>query len=463
MLTPEAVIILEPTGGTSAATHLVPFTAPLQREIRRAVAPWIADLARHVPGVLDGPAYWSVSPAMPSPPEAKAASGGVPVGFLDDAAYLSPLHRMLSSAALAVPGDVRQIADPDAFRYVTLRLLVGTPGLGLVSVWNPTFFSLLLAPLRDWADRLASDLASGDVRAEIPDALRAKLRQRPDPARARLLADAVRDPDDAALHRALWPRLRLVSAWADAHARTPFEELAALLPHAHAQPKGLVATEGVVSIPRVGREGAALAVTSHVFEFEPLAGGRPRWADELARGEQYQVLLTTAGGLTRYRLGDVVEVVGHEQACPLIRFVGRATPVSDRVGEKLHDAPVRAALAETLAEIPHRFALLAPDGDATPAAYVLFVETDADDRALAEASGALDARLGANVHYAHARRLGQLGPVRAFRIARGGAQAYLDGCVSLGQRMGDVKPAALHRDGAWAGRFTGAFVEGASG
>ena len=46
----------------------------------------------------------------------------------------------------------------------------------------------------------------------------------------------------------------------------------------------------------------------------------------------------------------------------------------------------------------------------------------------------------------------------AFHV-RGDAEAgYLAGCVALGQRMGDVKPTALHRDGEWPRRFDGAMV-----
>ena len=203
----------------------------------------------------------------------------------------------------------------------------------------------------------------------------------------------------------------------------------------------------------LGLGGAALAVTAHVVEM--LDGDAAVPLAETAVGARYGVAVTTGGGLVRTRLGDVVEVVGHAGRCPLVRFVGRAGPVSDRVGEKLHDAHVSAALAGLAAA---RFALVACDDASCPPAYVLFTETDAPDAALLADAAALDAALGANVGYAHARRLGQLGPVRAFRVRGDGRAAFVAGCVALGQRAGDVKPAALHRDGGWAGRFAGAFV-----
>ena len=455
VLTAEPVRLLEPTGGSSGGTKLVPFTASLQREVRSAVGAWVSDLFRHVPKTARGPAYWSVSPAV-----ARArTAGGVPVGFDDDGAYLSPLHRTLARATLAVPGAVRHVTDADAWRYVTLRALVARPDLALVSVWNPTFLTLLLDALPAWADRLADDLERGTLSPPgpvSPDVL-ARLRAglRPDPARADAVRQSVAGAEGAGLHARLWPRLAVVSAWADGHAAGPAQDLAALVPHAAFQAKGLMATEGVVTVPLWGLDGGAPALASHVLEFVPQSGGRPVFAHDVETGGRYGVLLTTGGGLVRYRLGDVVEAVGRVGRAPLLRPVGREGPVSDRVGEKLHGDHVAAALDGL--GLAARFAMLAPDDGARPVRYVLFVEAVATDAALADAARQLDNALGANVHYGHARALGQLGPVAAVRV-RDGAAGYLAGCRALGQRLGSAKPVALHRDGGWTARFDGARV-----
>ena len=446
VLTAEPVRLLEPTGGSSGGTKWIPYTRTLQTQIRAAVAPWIADLFRSVPASAHGPAYWSVSPAIAQ----ERTAGGLPVGFEDDGAYLSPLHRTLARATLAVPGALRHVADPEAFRYATLRHLVARRDLALVSVWNPTFLTLLLRPLRTWADRLARDLDRGTLSADVPDAAAAGLR--PDPARAaevrRLIAQTTTEAD---LVAALWPRLALVSAWADGHAAGPARSLQALVPQAAFQPKGLIATEGIVTIPLWGHDGGAPALTSHVLEFVPEGGGRPRFAHEVETGARYGVLLTTGGGLTRYHLGDTVEVVGQVAASPLLRFVGRERAVSDRVGEKLHEGHVAQALAALDLD---GFSMVAPDDTSAPIRYVLF----SDAPGLPTAARRLDEALQTNVHYALARRLGQLDPVAAFQV-RGDAEAsYLAGCVALGQRLGDVKPTALHRDGGWADRFEGDWV-----
>ena len=75
--------------------------------------------------------------------------------------------------------------------------------------------------------------------------------------------------------------------------------------------------------------------------------------------------------------------------------------------------------------------------------------------ALARAAGEIEAGLRENPQYRHCVRLGQLGPLKVFRIEEHGAEDYLAGCVAHGQRLGDVKPPALHRRPGWASVFRG--------
>jgi hypothetical protein len=94
----------------------------------------------------------------------------------------------------------------------------------------------------------------------------------------------------------------------------------------------------------------------------------------------------------------------------------------------------------------------------TPPAYVLYVESpDADDRLL-QLGEILDDLLGENYHYRYCRDLGQLSTVRVFRVAANGRESYLRRCVELGQRLGDVKPRALHRMAGWSEVFSGRMV-----
>lgn len=56
-------------------------------------------------------------------------------------------------------------------------------------------------------------------------------------------------------------------------------------------------------------------------------------------------MITTAGGLYRYDLGDQIRCIGHQGATPRLVFEGRAGLVSDLVGEKLNEAFVAGVIA----------------------------------------------------------------------------------------------------------------------
>ena len=69
----------------------------------------------------------------------------------------------------------------------------------------------------------------------------------------------------------------------------------------------------IVTIPFAGRH--PLAIGSHFFEFID-ANGCARLAHQLERGVDYTVVVTTGGGLYRYRLADRVSVDGWCAATP---------------------------------------------------------------------------------------------------------------------------------------------------
>jgi hypothetical protein len=171
------------------------------------------------------------------------------------------------------------------------------------------------------------------------------------------------------------------------------------------------------------------------------------------------VILSNGGGLYRYRLGDLVEVVGHINECPLIRFVGRHRYVSDWFGEKLSEAHVALVLRDALESIgvSASFAMLACDPRLARPAYVLYIDTSQSDESLECLGRAVEAALRRNFHYDYARLVGQLAPIRVFR-AKDAAATYLRTAVDAGQQAGDIKPLALDRRDGWSQRFRGAFV-----
>jgi hypothetical protein len=389
VLTTDPVLRLEKTSGSSAAVKYIPYTASLLAEFQSAVGAWMLDLFTRRPRLLGGAQYWSISPAAR---EKEVTSGGLSVGFDDDTDYFRPLERWLLRQVIAVPGSVCRVPDIETNRWLTLDYLTRCRHLRFISVWSPSFLTLLMSRL---------------------------------PAGTR--------PRD------LWPDLQLISCWTSGGSARYVAELRDLFPGVEIQGKGLLATEGAVSIPLVGGPAPVPALTSHFLEFVG-ADGRARLVDEVEVGARYRVLLTTGAGFARYALGDLVEVM----APCAIEFVGRADSVSDLCGEKLNETFVGRVLEEAASEFGLRgFVMLAPE-ESRPPRYLLFVEPPAD----AALASFVDRRLRSAFHYDYCRKLGQLGPIEVVRVLNA-ADRYLQGCIALGQRAGNVKPAYLRCEFNW--------------
>jgi hypothetical protein len=394
VLTCEPVIAFEETGGSSGGSKLVPYTASALQAFRQGLLPWLDDLLAAFPGLADGRAYWAISPAGRA---ARLTSGGIPVGLPGDAAYFGEDLAPAIVASLAVPPEVGAIADAKAWREATLSHLLACRDLTMISVWSPSFLTELLR-------------AAG--RADFAT---------------------------------LWPRLRVISCWDQASARAPAEALRRLFPAVTVQGKGLLATEGLVTIPLTGHDHPVLALESGYWEFME-DGGRVLGAHEVEQGAEYALVMSTASGLYRYAIGDRVRIRGFAGRTPTLEFVGRAA-TSDLCGEKLSDAFVAGALDP----LGLAFAMLCPEtaqGDVPR--YVLLVDEAETDAASAAGLGSrVEDALAANPQYAYARRIGQLGAVTARPVA-GPLQRWIARGLARGQRLGDIKLPALGPAAAWA-------------
>lgn len=435
VLTDDRVILLEPSSGSSGPEKLVPYTRTLQDEFRRAVATWIAQLFLEQWRLMGGHAYWSLTPKFADEATCESA---VPVGFDEDTSYLGGVAQRLIGTTLATRPALRQIGSMDTFWHATLLLLLNCRDLRLISVWHPSYVSILLDQLVErWPD-LMHDLEHG-YRLGEPE-----LDIAANPTAAGELS-AIGPADPARI----WPNLGLISCWGDAHAAAHIDHVRAAFPAARVQPKGLVATEAFVTLPF--GDAHPLAVRSHFFEFEDDNGYvHPAWG--LESGRTYAVIVTTGGGLYRYRLRDRVQVEGYFGEVPDLRFLGKEDIVSDHFGEKLSEpfvASVLRALFERFPVAP-RFAMLALDDPLRCACYSLFIECDLTLPVTMES--ALEDELRRNPHYELCVRLGQLNAVRIRRID-GGFDKFSKRMMDAGMRLGDIKPVALSRLGHWSGYF----------
>ncbi|KAF5953125.1 hypothetical protein HYC85_011069 [Camellia sinensis] len=172
---------------------------------------------------------------------------------------------------------------------------------------------------------------------------------------------------------------------------------------------------------------------------------KPLGLTEVKIGEEYEIIFTNFAGLYRYRLGDVVKVVGFHNSTPELQFVCRSnlllTINIDKNTEKDLQLSVEAAaklLAEEKLEVVDFTSLV--DLSTDPGHYVIFWEVsgEAGEDLLKECCNCLDQSF-VDAGYMSSRKVNTIGALELRVLRRGTFQKILDHYVGQGSAVSQFK------------------------
>jgi hypothetical protein len=452
--------LLEPTSGSTGTPKLIPVTRASLKAFKAGLDPWIASLYFAHPALLFGRHYWAITPNTPTAAGVDAPNA-IPTGFSDDADYLGRAGRLIARHLLAVPQDLCRVSEPEWFTRLTLLFLARSNNLRLMSVWHPSFLTLLLDALPEHLPEIILALRSGKLPGEraLAAPLYARLASgfKADVRRADELTTLVPTTDAEVLAYRIWPKMRIISCWTGPRMEPALKVLCRHFPGVIIQPKGLLATEGCISVPTGDGSRHPCALNAHYLEFYDPQTERVLPLHDVRLGQIYSVVLTTDAGLWRYRLHDLVRVSDYYHATPCLTFIGKDNAVSDLVGEKLDERHACEALETASDKTGFRptFCMMVPARWQTASASGYLVALDGatsrhiKDSVILAWTEAVESELKKNYHYAHARRLGQLVPLRPVRI-QNALHTYTRIRQSEGVRSGTLKIPALSFSEAFA-------------
>eukprot|EP00262_Sarcandra_glabra_P010989 TRINITY_DN266_c0_g1_i11.p1 TRINITY_DN266_c0_g1~~TRINITY_DN266_c0_g1_i11.p1 ORF type:complete len:587 (+),score=60.55 TRINITY_DN266_c0_g1_i11:183-1943(+) len=159
---------------------------------------------------------------------------------------------------------------------------------------------------------------------------------------------------------------------------------------------------------------------------------------EVKVGEEYEIIITSFAGLYRYRLGDVVKVMGFYNSTPELQFVCRRNLLLniniDKNTERDLQLAVAAAgnvLAEEKLEVIDFTSHV--DLSTDPGHYVIFWELsgEASEEVLNECCNCLD-RSFMDAGYIGSRKVKAIGPLELRVVARGTFRKILNHYLGLG-------------------------------
>ncbi|KAF8379665.1 hypothetical protein HHK36_029109 [Tetracentron sinense] len=213
--------------------------------------------------------------------------------------------------------------------------------------------------------------------------------------------------------------------------------------------------------PRLPPESVTYAVLPDIgyFEFIPIrensedrteatflcAESEPVGLTEVKDGDEYEIIVTNFAGLYRYRLGDVLKVVGFHNSTPKLQFVCRRnlllTINIDKNTERDLQLAVEEAgkllLGEKLEVVDFTSHV---DITADPGHYVIFWElsSEASEEILSDCCNCLD-RSFVDAGYLSSRKVKTIGALELRIVRRGTFQKILDHYLGLGGAVSQFK------------------------
>ena len=408
------------TSGTTAARKFIPVTPQYLADYRRGWNIWGMRLFRYDhPEVKLRPIV-----QISSDWDEFRTEAGIPCGSVTG--LTAEMQKRIIRWLYCVPGCISKIKDPMAKYYVVLRLSLPRP-VGMVVAANPSTLVNLARAGDQHKESLIRDLHDGtlnpriDVPGEIRTALARQLGRRHS-KRARELEEIVRRTGTL-YPRDFWRQNCILGNWTGGSVAAYLRHFPRYFGDTPIRDVGLIASEGRMTIPVADHTpSGVLDVTSHYFEFIPEAeADRPApvtlAAHEVREGEKYYILPTTAFGLYRYHIHDLVRVTGFYNQTPLVEFLSKGAHFANITGEKLSEYHVTQSMEEVLRGLDLTLTSysLAPCWDDATPYYGLFVERGdlMNGHQGQELAAALDRRLAThNVEYASKRGSQRLGAVR---------------------------------------------------
>ncbi|HET7715339.1 MAG TPA: GH3 auxin-responsive promoter family protein [Bauldia sp.] len=446
-IAPEQPLMYARTSGTTGAPKLVPVTPTVLEGLRRAQRAMA--YVQHRAGVFSGKVL-----AIAGTSREVMLPGGVPAGATTGLIY-ETMPRLMR-AKYVVPTEVGAIADT-ALKYETVvRLGLQSEDVSVIATANPSTILRLEQVIGEVGPDALADIAEGTFAglARLPSneaaAIRRVLRRAPDRARA---LGARLDASGRLTLADLWPGLRAVVTWTQGSCALAASAVASLLPPgARVIEAGYVASEARSTVIVDADRGLGLPLLDDVFfEFVPVEdwdrGVRHTLLlDRIEPGRDYHIIVTTAAGLLRYHMNDVVRATDLIGATPTLAFLRKGRGVTNITGEKLAEDQVNAAVRQLAIGLGVNIPFYLLIADDVGASYIAHLQIDGKVADQTVVAAELDQNLARlNLEYESKRKSGRLKPLAVNLLSPDAASAYHRHLVAQGQREAQLKVLTLQR------------------
>lgn len=279
---------------------------------------------------------------------------------------------------LAYSPQIVEEFEGEELHYMMMRCTLVYDDVTSILGNNAKMMTGLIYFAKEHAEEIIEDIRKGTSKYPMSDKLKELEKEalKPNPRRADELQELLRQ--DRFTPKYYWPHLLDVGFWLGGSVGVHVDEIRKLLPEkAKYVDVGYGSSEAKINIPMAEDTPAGpLSICSSFYEFIPEEGGEPLLADELQDGKNYEIILTTYGGLYRYCLRDMIHVEGFTGKTPNIYFLTKTSDVANLGQEKIPGVLLMEAIQKTVEQSGFSFKTTQVYTDPDTMSYVICIETD---------------------------------------------------------------------------------------
>lgn len=352
------------------------------------------------------------------------------------------------------PPEILAIDDQQTAGYLHLLFALQERNLAFLSSPFPSAIVQLFGVLgRQWPE-LVKDLADGRISSHLAldREQKASLERRlkANPLRAEELKRELSEGMRGIAQR-VWPRMSHISCVVGGSFNIYLDKLSYYIGSLPVFSSSYGATEALIGIAtRMNDVSYVITPRSAFFEFIPVEECfDPHPAtyelDRLKVGELYEVVITNYSGLYRYRMGDVIKVLGYSHQSPVIEFMYRRGQLLNVAAEKTSEQAVQQALALSINDVGAKLEdyTVTINLEGTAGHYLFYIELDEPEVnpfMAARMRNILEQRLeDANPRYLAGIRASQINPLDIRFVRAGGFLTLKQELLKRGGSVNQVK------------------------
>lgn len=296
-------------------------------------------------------------------------------------------YKNLFKLFLVPPKEVSFPIGGMNMNYMKARFALEEPNLVFfLSGFMTNFVDMLNYIKKNW-EMICDDIENGDYNKEVCEERSRKVMlkyAKKNPKRANELREIFKQGFDEPIMPKIWPKF----AWACAIGTGGFTTYAEKFKKYAGEKTAIdyfvyAASEGMFAVcTKMNDPRFSLLADSCFFEFLPVDASdddnNTLTIDQLEEGKEYEVIITNQGGFYRYKIKDVIRVLGFHNKLPLITFAYRKGQLVNVAAEKTSEEHLNESvrrLGKKLGVDFNDWALYI-DTEPTVSRYVMLLEPD---------------------------------------------------------------------------------------